>query len=403
MRILFDMDTKDYNENGKVFSRPSARAIIIRDEKVLLIYSKKYDYYKFPGGGIETGEEPAEALVREVQEETGYRVIPDTISEYGIVPRRHRDIFDPDCIFQQDNLYYLCDVDDIQGETKLDGYELEEGFTAMWKDPFEAFNSNRYSGGAAAGKDIEVIQRDTRVLEMVYYMILDRIHVQKEHDLIERLGNPAYFDMCEFVKESLRTEETEDIGAKSRIHYSRYEHSLHVIAWAKRLYDIAVTDPDTAKQLKYDELMIATIFHDVGRCVSDGTPHAHAGTPIVRDYLLKHGYPEEKTEYICMLVNDHSDKWRMRDADIDRNLLMLMEADLLDDMGALGIVMDCMITEKRKPDAGFYDCYNHIKRYTLRQQQNNPMVTPEGIALWDEKTKLAEAFTKALEADIAYC
>lgn len=33
MRILFEMDKKDYVPDGSVFSRPSARAIIIKDEK----------------------------------------------------------------------------------------------------------------------------------------------------------------------------------------------------------------------------------------------------------------------------------------------------------------------------------------------------------------------------------
>lgn len=71
MRILFEMDKKDYIPNGSVFSRPSARAIIIIDGKIAMVYSKKYNYYKFPGGGIEDTESMKEALIREVLEETG--------------------------------------------------------------------------------------------------------------------------------------------------------------------------------------------------------------------------------------------------------------------------------------------------------------------------------------------
>ena len=56
MRILFEMDKKDYVPNGRVFSRPSARAIIIKDGKIAMVYNKKYNYYKFPGGGIEADE-----------------------------------------------------------------------------------------------------------------------------------------------------------------------------------------------------------------------------------------------------------------------------------------------------------------------------------------------------------
>lgn len=53
--------------------RHAARAIIIRNNKLLVIHRNKFgkEYYTLPGGGIETGESPAEAVVRELQEETG--------------------------------------------------------------------------------------------------------------------------------------------------------------------------------------------------------------------------------------------------------------------------------------------------------------------------------------------
>ena len=50
-----------------------ARALIVRDGRVLLVkavYNKKY---LFPGGGLERGEAPAATAVRETFEETGLR------------------------------------------------------------------------------------------------------------------------------------------------------------------------------------------------------------------------------------------------------------------------------------------------------------------------------------------
>ena len=52
MRLLFEIDTKDYSPTGKAYIRPSARAIIVRDGKIAMVHSRVYDYYKFPGGGI---------------------------------------------------------------------------------------------------------------------------------------------------------------------------------------------------------------------------------------------------------------------------------------------------------------------------------------------------------------
>ena len=55
-----------------------------------MVHSRKYNYYKFPGGGIEAGESYAEALCREVREEAGLQVKKETIREYGIVPRMEK-------------------------------------------------------------------------------------------------------------------------------------------------------------------------------------------------------------------------------------------------------------------------------------------------------------------------
>jgi 8-oxo-dGTP pyrophosphatase MutT (NUDIX family) len=57
--------------------RPSARAVLVEEDRVLLNHlrhERAGDFYEFPGGGIQPGETLAEAVRREVQEETGYSV-----------------------------------------------------------------------------------------------------------------------------------------------------------------------------------------------------------------------------------------------------------------------------------------------------------------------------------------
>lgn len=75
MRLLFEMDKKDYANCSHSLVRNSARSIIISDKKIAMIHSMTYDYYKFPGGGIENGEDPVAAMVRE---EAGLVVRPET-------------------------------------------------------------------------------------------------------------------------------------------------------------------------------------------------------------------------------------------------------------------------------------------------------------------------------------
>ena len=162
MRLLFEIDKKDYNHCTHRFVRNSARSIIIRDGKIAMIHSLKYDYYKFPGGGIEEGESPVEAMIRETREEAGLIVVPDTVKEYGLVHRAQRSVIKTDEVFIQDNYYYLCDAEGGIAEQDLDDYEKEEGFTLEFVDPHYAIGNNR----KVTDRPYEMMfEREARVLE----------------------------------------------------------------------------------------------------------------------------------------------------------------------------------------------------------------------------------------------
>ena len=55
-------------------------AAIIRDEAGRILFQRKDDgTWSLPAGAIEPSENPAQAIVREVQEETGLKVKPERI------------------------------------------------------------------------------------------------------------------------------------------------------------------------------------------------------------------------------------------------------------------------------------------------------------------------------------
>ena len=165
MRLLFDMDMHDYSSCTHTFTRNSARSIIIRDGKVAMVYSRKYDYYKFPGGGIEPEESPVEAMIRETREEAGLTVIPETIREYGYVHRIQKSDSDPTETFVQDNYYYICEARDEAVSQDLDGYEAGEGYSLEFVDPGDAIRKNRSVQQSPYNR--MMFEREAKVLEML--------------------------------------------------------------------------------------------------------------------------------------------------------------------------------------------------------------------------------------------
>lgn len=165
MRLLFVIDLKNYDEKGKVFRRPSARAIILKNNKIYMVHSLLWDYYKFPGGGIEDKESNIDALIRETAEEAGLAVIKDSIKEYGYVHRIQKAKDEGFSMFVQDNFYYFCDVEDHVINQKLDDYEDDEQFTLELVDPRVAIKANRKSNRDPKKKDM--LEREAKVLELL--------------------------------------------------------------------------------------------------------------------------------------------------------------------------------------------------------------------------------------------
>ena len=166
MRRLFDIDIKDYEAGYNVYRRPSARGIILQGDRIALVYSGWEHYYKFPGGGIQGGEDKKAALVREVREETGLVVIPDSIREFGSVLRRQKSDKSENTIFEQENFYYICDVEAANIGQELDEYEREAGFVLRVLPIDEAICANDEYHSENYFDEV-MIKRELRVLQMV--------------------------------------------------------------------------------------------------------------------------------------------------------------------------------------------------------------------------------------------
>ena len=133
MKYLFTIDKNNYNGMATIFKRPSSRGIIWVGGYLAMVYSEKYGYFKFPGGGIQPDETEIDALLREVQEEAGLLVIRDSVKEFG--HSRSIQKGTDNNIFVQDNYYFECSVSATITEQHLDPHETDADFTLRIIDP----------------------------------------------------------------------------------------------------------------------------------------------------------------------------------------------------------------------------------------------------------------------------
>lgn len=96
-----------------------ARAVIVKDGRILLCRGKGKDYYFFPGGHVEKGERMEDALKRELYEEIGADAVQMTF--IGAV----ENIFKDSSLRHEINLVFETEVSGNSYESQEDHLEFE--------------------------------------------------------------------------------------------------------------------------------------------------------------------------------------------------------------------------------------------------------------------------------------
>jgi len=164
-RLLTIYRQKDLNLNTKsVLRRVAYRAIIMKDNLVLVVKSNRFGEMKFPGGGKEINETAFDVLSREVMEETGFR-IKTKIRPFVSTIEYAKDFKGEFDIFIQDSRYYYCDIFNQQNSTSYSGYEIDYGYFPLWVTLEEAISNNLT---VASNDFIPWLERDTTMFKYLY-------------------------------------------------------------------------------------------------------------------------------------------------------------------------------------------------------------------------------------------
>lgn len=165
MKLLLEIDQKNYDPSWPCEVREAVRSIVFRGEKLALVKSGTEGWYKFPGGGMDPGESQEETVLRETEEEAGLVLLPESLRPFGMVRELRRGHRGKEIRFEHRSYYYTADAQDRLVEQRLEKDEAELEFTLVWVGAREAYETNcrimEQEGGAP------FLLRDTGVLELL--------------------------------------------------------------------------------------------------------------------------------------------------------------------------------------------------------------------------------------------
>ena len=121
--------------------RPGTYAILPRDGQLLLTYQDDPHFeFQLPGGGIDPGESPIQALHREVFEETGWRIAkPLRLGAF------RRFVYMPEYDLNAEKICHIY----LARPVRPHGPPTEKGHHAVWMDARAAVHELSNDGDAA--------------------------------------------------------------------------------------------------------------------------------------------------------------------------------------------------------------------------------------------------------------
>ena len=117
-RLLQDF----YVQAGYATPKVDVRGAVIRDGQILLVQERADELWCMPGGWADVGDLPSEMVVREVWEESGFRVVPRKVIGVYDANRSGR----PLQLYHAYKVIFLCDL--IGGEARPSDETLDVGF-----------------------------------------------------------------------------------------------------------------------------------------------------------------------------------------------------------------------------------------------------------------------------------
>ncbi len=135
--------------------RKSARGIVTDPSgRIAVQHIKRYDYHKLPGGGFNDGEDPEQALRREILEEVGWEI--DDPRPVGVILEYHPDLIHLSYCF-------AAVARSFRHDPQLEADEIENQQVTVWMDPGDCLETLKIESTTAT-KAHFILQREITFL-----------------------------------------------------------------------------------------------------------------------------------------------------------------------------------------------------------------------------------------------
>ena len=162
-----DVSPADIHTDSKLtlVVRHAARGIVVRGENILLLYTRRYDDYSLPGGGLGEGEDEITGLMRELREETGAQGVRN------VTPFARYDEYRPWYKSDADVIHmishcFVCEIDEALGETAFEAHEVTNGMMPLWMNIHAAISHNEAVMANSDKRGLS-IDRETKLLRVI--------------------------------------------------------------------------------------------------------------------------------------------------------------------------------------------------------------------------------------------
>lgn len=168
----------------------------------------------------------------------------------------------------------------------------------------------------------------------------------------------------------------------------RYTHTLRVLKWGERIQKIEGGDLEVVKA--------ACILHDIGW--DDFINHAVISRNISEKYLTDINYDEIRKVKVLEAIENHNNRYMQGGLNLES--FIIMDADILDEVGAISIIWDAMAAACES-DASYKKAYNRIVEYSDKIKERKILLkTAAGNKFYENRLKLIDSFIKELEFEL---